>query len=122
MQKERRRNEEQAERSLLGVLMIKRNKYLVYPNNEHLFFLYLYRTINKIMDKLNKNLNLTLSEARTIYLAVQRMGEQLEKDILKRQQNPGFQRNEEMAKLRSLHELNSKLNRFINEFLIAAEE
>jgi len=74
------------------------------------------------MDKLNKNLNLTLPEARTIYLAVQRMGEQLEKDILKRQQNPGFQRNEEMAKLRSLHELNSKLNRFINEFLIAAEE
>lgn len=65
-----------------------------------------------------KSLNLTLAEARIVYLATQKMAEQLEKEMLRRQNNTDFQRDEEIDKLSTMHDLSNKLKKFLNEFLL----
>lgn len=65
-----------------------------------------------------KTIKLTLAESRIIYLATQKMSDQLEKEMLKRQNHENFQRDEEIDKLRTMHELSNKLKKFLNEFLL----
>ncbi len=65
-----------------------------------------------------KSIKLTLAESRIIYLATQKMADQLEKEMLKRQNQENFQREEEIDKLRTMHELSNKLKKFLNEFLL----
>ena len=65
-----------------------------------------------------KTIKLTLAESRIIYLATQKMADQLEKEMLKRQNHENFQRDEEIDKLRTMHELSNKLKKFLNEFLL----
>ncbi|HAQ64545.1 MAG TPA: hypothetical protein DCR43_01605 [Bacteroidales bacterium] len=65
-----------------------------------------------------KAINLTLAESRIIYLSTQKMADQLEKEMLKRQNHENFQRDEEIDKLRTMHELSNKLKKFLNEFLL----
>lgn len=65
-----------------------------------------------------KSIKLTLAESRIIYLATQKMADQLEKEMLKRQNHENFQREEEIDKLRTMHELSNKLKKFLNEFLL----
>lgn len=70
------------------------------------------------MSKIVKCLDLSLSEARIVYLATQKMADYVEREMLRRQHNDDFNRNEEIDKLRSLHELSNKLKKFLNEFLL----
>lgn len=70
------------------------------------------------MSKSIKSLELTLAEARIVYLATQKLADQLEKEMLRRQNSESFNRNEEIDKLKTLHELSNKLKKFLNEFLL----
>lgn len=65
-----------------------------------------------------KSLDLSLAEARIVYLATQKMADHLEKEMLRRQNSENFNRKEEIDKLRTLHELSNKLKKYLNEFLL----
>ncbi len=69
-------------------------------------------------DEFHKTLDLTLDEARLVYLSTQKMGAIMEKDYMKKKYNEGYASESELRKLRDIHELNNKLRKFINRFLV----
>ncbi|MDO9510585.1 MAG: hypothetical protein Q7J34_02390 [Bacteroidales bacterium] len=70
------------------------------------------------MEKGEKPLMLTLDEARVIYLSTKKMGEILEKDILRKKGNEAYDMQEDMDNLKTIHQLTNKMGLYINEFLI----
>lgn len=63
-------------------------------------------------------LHLNLKEARVVYLSTKKMGEILEKEILRKKGNEAYDPSEDMENLKTIHQLSNKLNLYINEFLI----
>jgi ribose 5-phosphate isomerase RpiB len=68
--------------------------------------------------KPEKQLNLTLDEARIIYLSTRKMGETIEKDLIRKKGNETFNQDEELEKLKTIHALSNKMKKFLNDFLV----
>lgn len=71
-----------------------------------------------MQEDFQKSIDLSLDEARLIYLSTQKMGSIMEKDYMKKKNNEGYASESELCKLRDIHELNNKLRKFINRFLV----
>jgi ribose 5-phosphate isomerase RpiB len=69
-------------------------------------------------NKPEKQISLTLDEARVIYLSTRKMGETIEKDLIRKKGNEAFNQDEEMEKLRTIHELSNKMKKYLNDFLV----
>jgi ribose 5-phosphate isomerase RpiB len=69
-------------------------------------------------NKSEKLISLTLDEARVIYLSTRKMGETIEKDLIRKKGNEAFNQDEEMEKLRTIHELSNKMKKYLNDFLV----
>jgi len=65
----------------------------------------------------NKNLSLSLEEARMIYLSLQKMNDSIEKDLMRKKGNEAFDESAAKEKLRLLHSLSNRMKTIVNEFL-----